>query len=67
MKKILKIVTINNDNEEDGVVERGLYQQFFTYRICYINTSIDNTECVYMLIAVRQRDFVYIRKTNEIN
>ena len=50
MEQILKIVTINNNNEDNKIVERGFDQQKISYIICDINISIDNTEYVYMLI-----------------
>ena len=64
MEKILKIVTINHTNEDYENVKRVLDHTFFTYRICDINISIDNTVYVYMLISIRQRYFAYIGKTD---
>ena len=66
MEELLKIVTINHNNEDNEIVEIVLDQQFF-YRICDINISIDNTGYVYMLISIRRRYFVCIIKTNENN
>ena len=46
----MKIVTINHNNKDDKLIERILYQQYFTCIICDINISIYNTDFVYMLI-----------------
>ena len=54
MEEILKIVTINYNNEDDEIVEIVLYQQFFLYRICDINLTNDKTGYVYMMISIRQ-------------
>ena len=56
----MKIVTTNHKNEDDEIVEGGLDQKHFPYRMSDINILIDNAGCVYMLISIRQIYFVYI-------
>ena len=63
----MKIVAINNNNEDDEIIEIVLDQQLFPLIICDINLSIDNNGCVYIFISIIQRDFVYTGNKNYIN
>ena len=65
MEEISKIATINNNNKDNKIVERGLYQCFL-YRLFDINMTIDNTGYVYMLISSTEIDFSNIGKKNEM-
>ena len=59
MEDIFRKVTINHNNEYDEIFEKVLDQQLFPYIISDINLSIDNTSYMYILISIRQRNFVY--------
>ena len=62
MEEIMKIFIINHNNEDDEIFERGLYQLFFSCRICDINLPIYNTGYMYMLISIRQIDFFTLER-----
>ena len=64
MEDVLELITINSDNNEEPVRNRVMGQQSFPFRICDVILPQCNTGFVYMLISMRDFNFMYIGMTN---
>ena len=72
MERILRVVTINEVENEEGIDsidenERNMEYSNYPYRITDISLPNDTSGYVYMIISLRCNDFVYIGKTKDLN
>ena len=66
MEEILCLITINNTSENHTTRTRSFTQQTFPYRVCDVSLPQYNTEYVYMLLSIKDQNFTYIGKMNNI-
>ena len=68
MERILNVVTVNIDDENDGITNRGeMNHSSFPYRPAEIILPADCSGFVYMLISLQTKDFFYIGKTKDMH
>lgn len=66
MEEILRLITINNTSDNHTTRTRTFTQQTFPYRVCDVSLPQCNTGYVYMLLSIKDQNFTYIGKTNNI-
>ena len=67
MEQILRVVTINSDEMDDSVTRnRVLDQVHYPFRVRDFYLTDDDSEFVYILLFLSNRDYTYIGKAKNI-
>ena len=66
MEEVLCLITINKTNDNQVKTPRSFTQQTFPYRVCDVSLPQCNTGYVYMLLSIKDQNYTYIGKTNNI-
>ena len=63
MGEILKLITLNNEENQSSDQPRQICQSHFPFRICDTPLPQCNTGFVYMLLSIRRQTYCYIGET----
>ena len=68
MENIVRVITINQNDEGENMESRGITDfSSFPCRPCNIILPRDNSGYVYLLISLRSEEFIHICKTKDLH